>query len=310
MILSASRRTDIPRYYMDWLLARLEAGYALVRNPMNPRLVSRVDLSREVVDCIVFWTKSPAPLLERLGALSSWPCYVQFSLHPYGRDMEAGLPPLAQRVDTFRRLAEALGPERMVWRYSPLILSDVYTESYHVKQFNKLAIELEGSTTACKLSFVDLYRKIRKRMDQMALRGPTAAEAIRLAHAFTDAAAAHGITIGACGNVDLQATGLARAKCIDKARVERIIGGPLALGRDPNQRKDCYCDASVDIGVYDSCLNGCVYCYANHSPKAAQKAFARYNPASPLLCGELLPGDKVVERTFTSNRADIQLSMF
>ena len=145
-------------------LNRLADGFVLVRNPMNFHQVSRVPLSPETVDCIVFWTKDPAPMLAQLYRLEPYPYYIQFTVNPYGGETERALPPKKTLLDTFRRLAERIGPERMVWRYSPILISADYMAERHLEFFGETARALRGYTKQCKMSLLDLYPKIRKRM--------------------------------------------------------------------------------------------------------------------------------------------------
>ena len=165
MIVSASRRTDIPAFYAPWFYNRLKEGYVLVPNPFNPRTVSRVGLTPDTVDCIVFWTKNPAPMLDGLERLRDYRYYFQFTLNPYGRDMERNLPALEARLGTFRRLAERIGPERVIWRYDPVLLGGAYDIRFHTGAFAALAAGLKGYTERCMIGFLDFYRHIRKVMD-------------------------------------------------------------------------------------------------------------------------------------------------
>ncbi len=300
MILSVSRRTDIPRFYFDWFLNRLTEGYALVRNPMNFHQVSRITLSPDVVDCIVFWTKNPKPMLEKLDRIAAYPYYVQFTVNPYGREIEGNLPAKNELTDTFKRLSEQLGPERTVWRYSPVLINETYTEAFHVDFFSMLAERLSGYTEQCKLSFIDLYAKIKKRMAALGVGEIPQEQKNRLAQQLFKIAAGQGIAVSACGTIDLAAAGVPPAKCIDDALISRITGYPFHLKKDPGQRGDCYCVSSVDIGAYDTCGNGCAYCYANDSGQAVTRNCKQYDPASPLLCGSLMQGDKVTERAVKS----------
>lgn len=137
MILSVSRRTDIPAFYSDWFFNRLDEGCVLVRNPMNIHQVSRIKLSPDVVDCIVFWSKNPRPILSQLAKLEKYPYYFHYTINAYGTDLEASLPPLSERVQTFRSLAEMIGPDRIIWRYDPIIVNDVYTVQFHIEQFGQ-----------------------------------------------------------------------------------------------------------------------------------------------------------------------------
>ena len=142
MIFSASRRTDIPTYYSEWLCNRLEAGNVCVRH--DARRVTRYVFSREAVDCLVLWTKNPLPLLDRLALLRGWPCVFQFTLTGYGRDVEPGLPDKLQLVEAMKRLSEAFGSERVIWRYDPIFFSGAYSLSWHVRCFDALTERLEG----------------------------------------------------------------------------------------------------------------------------------------------------------------------
>lgn len=163
MILSASRRTDIPNYYSDWFLHRIEEGFVYVRNPMNPHQISKINLSPEVVDCIVFWTKNPKPMLDRLAELKAYSYYFQFTLTGYGTDIEAGVPHKKESIiPTFQSLSGKIGKEKVIWRYDPILFTDKYTPEYHLKAFEQIASALHGYTNKCVISFVDTYVKNKK----------------------------------------------------------------------------------------------------------------------------------------------------
>ena len=160
MIISASRRTDIPNYYSSWFLNRIREGFVLVRNPVNPHQVSRISLAPEAVDCIVFWTKNPEPMLERLGELKEYPFYFQFTLTPYGRDVEENVPHKKDRmIPVFKRLSQMIGGERVVWRYDPILFSGRYTPQYHLQVFKQIAEALRD--TQINVSSV-LWIRMRK----------------------------------------------------------------------------------------------------------------------------------------------------
>ena len=170
MIISASRRTDIPTYYSDWLLNRVKAGYAYVRNPMNAHQISRVSLSPEVVDGIVFWTKNPIPMLDKLDVLRDYMYYFQFTLNSYGADVERNIPSKNNVIiPAFQRLSDLLGPDRVIWRYDPIFLSETYTMDYHIRYFEELAKRLSPYTKKCTISFLDFYRNTEKDMATLAL---------------------------------------------------------------------------------------------------------------------------------------------
>ena len=140
MIISASRRTDIPTYYSNWFLNRVKAGYVYVRNPMNAHQIS---FSPEVVDGMVFWTKNPIPMLDKLDALKDYMYYFQFTLNSYGVDVERNIPSKNKViVPAFQRLSDLIGPDRVIWRYDPIFLSETYTMDYHIRYFEELAKRL------------------------------------------------------------------------------------------------------------------------------------------------------------------------
>ena len=163
MILSVSRRTDIPNYYSQWFYNRIKEGFVYVRNPMNTHQVSRIEITPDVVDCIVFWTKNPEPMMERLEELSAYHYYFQFTLTGYGRDMEPGIPHKREKmIPVFQALSDRIGKEKVIWRYDPIIFSQRYTPEYHLKAFEQIAMALKGFTEKCVISFVDEYAKNRK----------------------------------------------------------------------------------------------------------------------------------------------------
>ena len=311
MIISASRRTDIPAYYSEWFWNRLREGYVLVRNPMNPHRVSRIALSSDVVDGIVFWTKNSIPMMDKLDALRDYPFYIQFTLTPYEKDVECALPPKREvLIPALRRLSEWIGKERIVWRYDPILLNDKYTVDHHIRTFRSMCDSLSGYTDACTISFLDLYRNMRGRIDPLGIRPPTAGQADEIACRFAEIAREYDLLINTCAeDGDYSRWGIGHGACIDADRLSRIGGVPLKVGRDKNQRSSCGCAESIDIGTYHTCANGCVYCYANHSPSLTARSIAAYDPLSPLLCGKITEEDVISEREMKSCRVG-QMSLF
>lgn len=310
MILSVSRRTDIPAFYASWFFNRLQAGYVLVRNPYRFHAVSRIALSPDVVDGIVFWTKNPAPMLERLGELRDYPFYFQCTATAYGTDLETYVPDKDSTVlPAMRRLAEMIGPERVIWRYDPVLLSPKYTVAFHRQRFAQMAKALAGSTKRCVISFLDMYPTMQKEAARLGLRAPNRQETETLAAHFAAVAAQNGIKVETCAeNIDFAHLGIGHGCCIDKALLEKIGGYKLHTKKDANQRPLCGCCASVDIGTYATCPGGCVYCYANRSKTAAKTAFAAHDASSPLLGGQLLPDDIVTEKEMHSEK-DAQIAL-
>lgn len=298
MILSASRRTDIPNYYADWFLHRISEGFLYVRNPMNPHQISRIALSPEAVDCIVFWTKNPANMLDRLDVLRDYACYFQFTLTGYGRDVEPGLPDKKKAlIPTFQRLSALVGKERVIWRYDPILLTKRYTAAYHVRAFAQIAEKLAPCTERVVISFVDSYAKIRKNLSALGARQPSGEEMLEIAAQMAQIASAHHLAIESCAEeIDLQAVGVSHGSCIDRALIERLTGCRLRGSKDRNQRAACGCLESVDVGSYDTCLNGCRYCYANDNDAKVRENVRIYDPCAPLLCSAVTAQDRITDR--------------
>ena len=311
MILSVSRRTDIPNYYSGWFLNRLQEGFLYVKNPMNPHQISRIELSPAVVDCIVFWTKNPASMIPQLDKLEGYPYYFQFTLTGYGRDIEPNIPDKKEYLlSVFRELSSKIGRERVVWRYDPILLSERYSIEYHLKAFEKIAKSLAGYTERVVISFVDLYAKTQRNMACWNIRELTEEEMRRLAGEMARIAADRGMTIETCAErVDLEDLGVRHGSCIDKQLVERIVGCRMSGQKDKNQRTGCGCMESVEVGTYHTCQNGCKYCYANFSDEKVQESVKLYDVNSPLLCGVVGGEDRITERKMRSLK-DPQMGIF
>jgi hypothetical protein len=284
VIVSASRRTDIPAFYSEWFFKRLREGFALVRNPLNPLQIRRVALSPGELDGIVFWTKNPGPLLPALDRLEGCPYYFQFTLNAYEEDVEPGLPPKGEIIGTFKALSEKLGPHRLIWRYDPILINEKYTIPWHVGKFGETARALKGCAERVSISFIDLYAKTARNTRGLNIREAGRAEKNTIAGELARIAGENGFSISACAeDMDLSPYGIDRAKCVDEKLMERISGRPLNLKKDRSQRPACGCVTSVDIGAYNTCRHGCRYCYANHSDTAVLKNTQNHDPLSPLL---------------------------
>lgn len=311
MILSVSRRTDIPAFYAEWFFQRIREGFLYVRNPMNPRQVSRIGLSPEVVDCIIFWSKNPAPMLERLDELREYPFYFQFTLTGYGRDIEPGLPDKRKEViGTFQKLSEKVGEERVVWRYDPILVNDRYTMEYHWKAFEEIAGCLKGYTEKVVISFVDFYAKTLRNTKDLYIKSLSREEMREIAEGMAQIAKSCGLVIETCAEqINLQDVGIRHGSCIDQKQIEKIAGCSLSVKKDKNQREACGCCESIDVGAYNTCRNGCRYCYANYHEEQVRKCIACYDVNSPLLCGRIEPEERVTDRKVRSFR-NPQLSIF
>ena len=316
MILSASRRTDLPGYYSEWFMNRIREGYALYRNPMNHAQVCRVDLTVDNIEGIVFWTKDPLPIMDKLEELSNrgYSYYFQFTLTPYGlpyglernqreliggtkpeeklifsgKEIEPNLRDKRDILHTFRQLSKQLGRDRVLWRYDPIILNETFTMEYHIRQFTSLCQQLAGYTNVCTISFVDLYSKVSKRLKGQVIRELTAEEMHLLASELVGIAKSYDIELRACCEaIDLSRDGITPAACIDQEILEHISGHSIIARKDKSQRVGCGCVQSVDIGAYNTCRNGCIYCYANHSDGSIIKNYEKHDPTSPMMLGNL-----------------------
>lgn len=311
MIISASRRTDIPAFYAKWFFNRIKQGYVLVPNPFNPKMISRVSLGPQVVDCIVFWTKNAAPMIPRLDELQDYKYYFQFTLNPYGEDIEVNLPSIAVRIETFKRLSDKIGKEKVLWRYDPILTNEKYDVDFHREAFSRLAEALKDHTEKCMIGFIDHYSHIRHAMGRHGIKPLERQEIDLMAVSFKETADKFPLSLDTCTEkVDLRPLGIPSGQCIDKGLVERIAGYPVSARKDSNQRDICNCIESIDIGTYESCLNGCVYCYAiKGSYNTAQYNRQKHDADSPLLIGNIREGDVVKERAVKSLRSD-QSSLF
>lgn len=305
MIISASRRTDIPTFYSPWLLNRLRAGEVLVRNPYNRRQISRVRLDPAVVDCMVLWSKNPAPLLPHLQAIQSLgiPLLLHFTITGCASHLEPGLPKVEERIATFCSLARQLGPERVLWRFDPIVLTRSQGAEAVVERFAVLAGQLQGYTHQCSISFVSLYAKCQRNLAGIDLHMHDDAIQISLAQRLKKLARCHGMRLVACCDAFLTKTcGIAPAHCIDATQIGTLIGTTLLAKKDSGQRPDCGCAVSVDIGAYDSCPHGCRYCYATTNAHAVARNCAHHDPAAPLLIGQLQGDETIHDRAMVSLR--------
>ena len=291
-IISASRRTDIPAFYSRWLLRRLEEGFCEWIRPFGGG-VARTSLRAEDCLAMVFWTRNPAPLLPALGDIRAAGhfFYFQFTVTGYPRELESHTPPLEAALKSFRDLADQVGPEAVIWRYDPIILSDRTPPEFHLENFGRIAQALEGATTQAYFSFVDLYGKTRRGFEAASLRAgiafrkPDPPEQRDLVLRLRDLAARRGMDLFACCEDALvdPAEGILKGRCVDLDLVRRLRPDALEdLKRQPT-REECGCSASTDIGAYDTCPFGCMYCYATRSREAVLDRTKKHDPSGTLL---------------------------
>lgn len=305
MIISASRRTDIPAFYSQWFINRVRAGYCGVPNPYNSQQVAYISLVPQDVDVIVFWTRNPRPLFPYLDELDQrgYRYYFQFTLLDYPRQIETYTPTASTSIETFRDLASRIGPERVIWRYDPIVFSELTLPEYHRRSYSRLARALNGATKRSVISVMDVYAKAQPRLQLMAENGAAlrskkdlpVEEFDSLMTDVAQAAATNGMEIFSCAEeLNLGGYGIQPGKCVDDDYIEQVFGLEVIHAKDPNQRKVCGCVLSKDIGMYDSCLFGCSYCYATMDFERSKERHAQHDPDSPSLIGCYEPGQRLL----------------
>ena len=288
MIISVSRRTDIPAFYSEWFFNRIKEGYVDVLNPFNSKQANRISLKKDDVDCFVFWTKNPKPMLSRLNELDGFNYYFQFTINSYGNDLEPNVPSKSKEIiNTFIELSTKIGKEKVIWRYDPIILTDKYNIDWHVKYFEALANRLSGYTNKCVISFVDLYAKTERNTKAFNLSEITINDMDYIAMKFSEIAKRYNIKLATCCEaIDLEKYNIIHNSCIDGELIEELFNIKVNNKKD-NQRKQCGCIKCHDIGAYNTCLHQCKYCYATYNYDYIMKNIKSHNTKSSLLIGEI-----------------------
>lgn len=298
VIVSASRETDVPAFYPDWLVRRLHDGWCAWKNPFNGE-VRKVSFSKTRM--IVFWSKNPKPMLERLDEVESLgfrQYYFQFTLNDYmAEGLEPNVPPAAERIDTFKRLADRIGKERVIWRFDPLMLTEKISIDALLERVGNIGQQLKGYTEKLVFSFIDIaaYRKVQKNLMGLGVREFLPDEQEKFARGLAELNGAFGFELATCGElIDLSAYGIRHNKCVDDELMMRLfhddaklmdfIGAEYDLfngwqitksKKDKGQRKACGCIVSKDIGAYNTCPHLCKYCYANFSDEVVMRNWRR-----------------------------------
>lgn len=292
MIVNTGQRTDIPAFYAEWFANRLKEGFVCVRNPYNPKQVSRYRLDPCVVDCIGFCTKNPAPMFPYMELLKDYGQYWFVTITPYGRDIEPNVPDKHRLLEDFKTLSGTVGINAVGWRYDPIFLSEKYTAGYHLRAFRQIAAALEGYTKTAVISFIDLYPKVRRNFPQA--REVPMEQRLALGKEMIKIADSHGMTLKPCAEGDeLAPYGADCGGCMTVAEYEKAIGKHLNAPRKKGARAECACYLSCDIGAYNTCRHLCRYCYANAEPAKVLERSRLHDPASPFLIGGYEEGDRI-----------------
>lgn len=293
MIINTGGRTDTVQYYCNWLLKRFEEGYVLSRNPMFPNKVTRYVLTPDQVDCVVFCSKNYTPILPHIQELAArFAIYCHYTITAYDKDVEPGVPSVKDSVDTLLMLSQLVGRKKVAWRYDPILLTEKYTIERHLDTFEELAARIAGHVDRCIFSFVEMYKKLAHNMPEIILMSEE--EKDQLAEGLGVIAQKYGIPIQTCGtNGDFARYGIAASGCMTLDMLGRANNIHFRQLKHKGMRQGCHCIESRDIGAYDTCLNGCKYCYANKSPEKAKENYELHDERSPLMLGQLKVTDVV-----------------
>ena len=291
MILSVSRRTDIPAFYSNWFFEQLNQGFVLVPNPINPSKIARIKLEplkienietnlfgdnkvemQGNIEGIVFWTKNPKPMLTQMEKLKDYKYYFLYTLNAYPEHIESKLPSLQERINSFKELSKHCP---VIWRYDPILLTKGIDVAWHIERFANLCKELNGYTKHCKISFViQSYKGCSNDV-----YAPNEQLKHEILSKFSQIAKENGIQVEACAESgDWSKHGIVPSKCIDGEIFEELLTEKfkedgIVVKRKNNkidgQRKHCNCMPAIDVGRYDTCKHGCNYCYARKTtPKS------------------------------------------
>lgn len=293
MIINTGGRTDTVQYYTDWLLKRFEEGYVLSRNPLFPNKVTRYELTPDKVDCVIFCSKNYAPILPHIQRIAErFPIYCHYTITAYDKEIEPGVPAIQQSIDTLLELSKVVGKEKLAWRYDPVLLTKKYTIQRHLETFEKMARRISGHVDRCIFSFVEMYKKLEYNMPEII---PFTEEDMdKIAEGLGEIAKKQNLTLQTCGtNGEYTQYGIASSGCMTLDMLGQANGIAFRNLRHKGMRQGCHCIESRDIGAYNTCLNGCKYCYANKKPELAAENYKLHDTESPLLLGGIKPTDSI-----------------
>lgn len=295
MIISASRRTDIPAFYTPWFINRVREGFLFTRNPYNAHQIKRVSLLPEDVDVFVFWTRNPIRLMKHLDELDAmgYHYYFQYTITAYPKVLETRVPRPHQAIETFIKLSNKIGAHKIIWRYDPILLSNLVDLNEHKRRFAKIAAMLAGKTHKVIISFSDFYSKTERNLNGISGLNysditQNLGELTELCTYMAQVAKQNGMRIESCAEeVNTESFRIDHGKCIDEKLINTLFHLNIATKKDTGQRDACGCIKSIDIGMYNTCLHGCSYCYATYSEDVVKRNRRHHDPFSPFLIGGL-----------------------
>jgi hypothetical protein len=288
-IVSVSRRTDIPAFYGDWFMRRLKEGFAGFVSPFGAKRYI-VSLKREDVVCLVFWSKDFTPFLEKLKVIEDlgYKFYFNYTVTGLPTIFEGNVKKDAA-IETLKLLSKTYSPQHINWRFDPIIISSICDRDFWIKAFEELAAQFEGLVERCYFSFVTEYNKVKRNFDELKRStGVTIAETsegfkIDLANELAAIAERHGVQMFSCCGDYLVGEKIKKAHCIDGGIVESLFYPEGLQYSEKPTRSQCGCTESTDIGTYNTCPHGCVYCYANADKPTVYKAFRTHDRESAFL---------------------------
>ncbi len=290
MILNVSGRTDIVAFYTNWFMNRVKEGFVDVRNPFNPKLVSRIKF--ENVDAIMFCTKNPIPILKHLKEIDK-PILFHVTLTPYKKDIEPNVIPKGKIIEAVKKLSKIIGIDNLYVRYDPIFISEKYNIKYHQKAFDNMCALLSGYVKHIIISFVDDYKNVRKNSHILQFKNMTEEDYKQIGLSFSKSAQKYGMTVQTCAEKrNLSEYGFKIDECLSKELAYKLTGKKYPKWKARN----CNCVQMVDIGVYNSCNHFCKYCYANYDETKVKENFKNHDPNSSLLVGHLESDDIIKER--------------
>ncbi len=304
MILNISGRTDIVNHYSDWLFNRFEEGYVFSRNSLFQNSVRRYELTPDKIDCIIFGSKNYAPVLARIDEITTrFSTYFYYTITAYGRDIEPGVPDIDTSIRTLRTLSKIVGPQRVAWRYDPVLLTKKYTVARHLETFAYIAERMYGDIDRCIFSFVEMYKKHAVNLPELIPLNPEDMDAI--AKGLGAIAAKYKLPLQTCGpEKNYNQYGIETSGCVTLDILGRANGLQFRKLRHKGFRQGCHCIESRDMGALNSCPNGCKYCYANKNAQLPRENYLLHDPQSPLLIGHLKPTDNLqqgMQKSFLKN---------
>ena len=294
MILNTGLRTDIPGFFSEWFYNRIDEGFVYVRNPYAKNQIYSYRLDPELIDCIIFCTKNPKPMFENLEKIDKFNQYWHITITPYEKEIEPNVPPMDDVLESFKYLSKKLGKENVTLRYDPIFINEKYTLEKHIESFEYIINSLSGYTTEAIISFIDLYEKTKRNFPKT--KEVNKDERLMIGKEFAKIGKENNILIKTCvEGTELDKFGIDSSGCMTKEVIERAINKNLNIPKQKARNGECYCLLNNDIGEYNTCNHGCLYCYANSNKRLVKRNLKLHDPKSPILIGEIKEDDIIKE---------------